>query len=144
MLQEAYFSEILFNLESLIEDTDSMKALSIKQPYAELILQGRKVIELRRWNTQFRGPFLIHSPGAVDQEAMKKYGFTTLPTGGIVGQATLLGVKKYLSSEEHQKDQPKHLASEVWGKYGFMLGNQKRLLFKPCKGALNFWNYPNP
>jgi len=36
-----------------------MKALSLKQPFAELILQGKKTIELRKWNTKFRGEFLI-------------------------------------------------------------------------------------
>jgi predicted transcriptional regulator len=29
-----------------------MKVLSLKQPFAELILQGRKAIELRKWNTK--------------------------------------------------------------------------------------------
>ena len=38
-----------------------MKTLSLKQPFAELILQGRKTIELRRWNTNLRGDFLIHA-----------------------------------------------------------------------------------
>lgn len=30
-----------------------MKNLSIKQPFAELILRGKKKIELRKWNTKF-------------------------------------------------------------------------------------------
>ncbi len=38
-----------------------MKVLSIKQPFAELIIQGRKKIELRKWNTKFRGDFLIYA-----------------------------------------------------------------------------------
>ena len=46
-----------------------MKALSIKQPYAELILQGKKKIELRKWNTNFRGEFLIHASKIPDLEA---------------------------------------------------------------------------
>lgn len=120
-----------------------MKALSLKQPYAELILQGRKTIELRKWNTNFRGTFLIHASKNPDMKAMEKHGFTTLPVGGIVGQATLTDVKKYLSSEEHSQDRSKHLASEEWGAYGFILENPKRVTFMPCKGKLNFWNYPN-
>ncbi len=53
-----------------------MKALSLKQPFAELILQGRKKIELRKWNTSFRGEFLIHSSKTPDMMNMKKFGFT--------------------------------------------------------------------
>jgi hypothetical protein len=66
-----------------------MKALSLKQPFAELILQGRKTIELRKWNTSFRGRFLIHASKVPDAQAMKKFGFTDLPLGCILGQATL-------------------------------------------------------
>jgi hypothetical protein len=36
-----------------------MKALSVKQPYANRILAGNKVIELRRWQTSYRGDLLI-------------------------------------------------------------------------------------
>ena len=48
-----------------------MKVLSLKQPWAELILLGRKTIEVRKWNTAFRGEFLIHASGNTDEEAMK-------------------------------------------------------------------------
>ncbi len=118
-----------------------MKALSLKQPYAELILQGKKTIELRKWNTQCRGTFLIHASKSIDKEAMKKFGFTSLPQGGIVGKATLLDVKHYLTPEEHAKDQHLHLASSNWGNHGFILTNVQRLPFVECKGALNFWEY---
>jgi ASC-1-like (ASCH) protein len=37
------------------------KCLSLRQPYAELIIAGRKTIEPRKWNTQFRGEFLVHA-----------------------------------------------------------------------------------
>lgn len=118
-----------------------MKALSLKQPYAELILQGKKTIELRKWNTKFRGEFLIHASKSVDIKAMKKFGFTSLPQGGIVGKVTLLDVKHYSSSEEHRKDQHLHLASSDWGNHGFVLTNVQRTSFIECKGALNFWEY---
>jgi hypothetical protein len=38
-----------------------MKALSIRQPWAWLILNAGKDIENRDWLTRFRGPFLIHA-----------------------------------------------------------------------------------
>jgi len=36
-----------------------MKALSIKYPWVTLIAQGKKNIEIRTWQTQYRGPLLI-------------------------------------------------------------------------------------
>lgn len=36
-----------------------MKAITIKQPHAQLILLGEKTIELRSWTTKYRGPLLI-------------------------------------------------------------------------------------
>jgi len=39
-----------------------LKCLSVSQPFADLIISGKKTIELRNWNTKFRGEFLIHSP----------------------------------------------------------------------------------
>lgn len=72
-----------------------MKALSIKQPFVELILQGKKKIELRSWNTTFRGTFYIHASGNIDKEMMKKYNFKDLPKQSIVGKANLIDVKRY-------------------------------------------------
>jgi hypothetical protein len=38
-----------------------MRALSIKQPWANLIVSGEKTIETRTWQTSYRGPLLIVS-----------------------------------------------------------------------------------
>lgn len=38
-----------------------MKALTICQPYAELIARGTKLVENREWPTRYRGPLLIHA-----------------------------------------------------------------------------------
>lgn len=118
-----------------------MKALSLKQPFAELILQGRKKIELRNWNTNFRGEFLIHSSKLPDLKSMKKFGFINLPCGFILGKANLVGVKHYKSDEGHCADKNLHLADSSWGKYGFVLENIERIDPIPAKGKLNFWKF---
>ena len=118
-----------------------MKALSLKQPFAELIVQGRKKIELRKWNTKFRGKFLIHASKVPDKKSMEKFGFKTLPCGGVVGKVRLLDVKHYGNKKEHKEDSKLHLANDFWGSYGFVLQSPERLDFVPCKGALNFWNF---
>ena len=38
-----------------------MKAISLKQPYANLIREGIKTIETRKWKTKYRGDLLICS-----------------------------------------------------------------------------------
>lgn len=118
-----------------------MKVLSLKQPFAELILQGKKKIELRKWNTHFRGEFLIHASKIPYRDFMKSFGFEELPCGFIVGKAELFDVKEYKNAEELREDQNLHLASGEWGKFGFILRNPQRIKPIPAKGSLNFWDF---
>ncbi len=119
-----------------------MKTLSIKQPWAELILQGKKTIELRSWNTKFRGEFFIHASLAPDKRIMQHFGFSDLPCGAIVGKAVLIDVKKYENKEDFSLDQNKHQATSDFGEYGFILENVSRLETPIiAKGKLGFWNF---
>ena len=38
-----------------------MKVLSIKEPWASLIMNGTKRIETRSWKTKYRGEIYIHA-----------------------------------------------------------------------------------
>ncbi len=118
-----------------------MKALSLKQPWAELIASGKKTIEVRNWNTKFRGEFLVHASKNTDLQREKELGYKNLPTGCIVGKATLINVKKYKSEQEFNKDMNKHFAQGFWSEkaHGFILENCQRLPNKPLKGSLNFF-----
>lgn len=118
-----------------------MKALSIKQPFAELILRGIKKIELRKWNTHFRGEFYIHASQKPNKKAMERFGFENLPCGCVIGKVTLKDVKKYENEREHQKDKDLHLANSYWGNYGFVLENPIKLNLIPVQGRLGFWNF---
>jgi len=122
-----------------------MKALSINQPWAWLIVNGYKTIENRDWDTRYRGEFLIHAGKRVDEDC---YIFLEneeldidlppihkLPTGGIVGKARLINTV-------HIRD--KHLLTakdKPWffGQYGFILDGAEPCELKPCKGALGFF-----
>lgn len=121
-----------------------MKVLSLKQPYAELVVSGKKKIELRKWNTKFRGEFLIHASKNPDEEAMNKFGFSrgSLPLGFIIGKAKLVEVKHYKNEEEHNRDKDLHIASGTWGDYGFVLFDVEKFE-KPikAKGQLGFWEF---
>ncbi len=105
-----------------------MKCLSVSQPFADLIISGKKIIELRKWNTNFRGEFLIHAPLKIRTEDCKRLKIEKkFITGAIIGKAELYEVKKYNSVKEVKTDQKFHLASKNFHDrtYGFMLKNIK-------------------
>jgi hypothetical protein len=118
-----------------------MKTLTIKQPWAELILSGKKKVEIRSRNTKFRGEFLIHSSKNPDKNAMKFFGFENLPNGCILGKANLIDVKKYNDKGDFLGDKNLHLADSDFGNYGFVLGSVRRIKPIPAKGKLNFWEF---
>lgn len=105
-----------------------MKALSLKQPWAELILLGRKTIETRKWKTDFRGEFYIHASKSCDREFMERFGLENLATGALVGKAELVDIIEYKNEEEFLRDNDKHLAGELkFRRYGWVLRNVRRI-----------------
>ena len=115
-----------------------LPALSIRQPWAWLIVNGYKDIENRDWSTRFRGDFLVHAGKAMDdmslEEIIRYYDMkgispskVELFRGGIIGRATLVDcVSKSESKWFH-------------GQYGFKLANPTTLPFMPCRGHLGFF-----
>lgn len=121
---------------------EPMKALSIQQPWAWLIVNGHKDIENRDWRCHRRGHVLIHAGKKIDRDAMRELiaGFhpvtgeplrLDLPevfdTGGIVGEATITGCVAQSASP--------------WfvGSWGILIRDARPLSFWPCKGALGFF-----
>ena len=83
-----------------------MKCLSLKQPYAELVVSGKKTIELRKWNTKFRGEFLVHASKKISKEAAHRNNLDSarFVTGAVIGKVTLYDVKVYDSKNSFLKD----------------------------------------
>ena len=123
-----------------------MRTLSIRQPWAWLIVHGHKTVENREWNTQFRGEFLIHAGVGLVQRDYREIqeralgeldivipDFTDLqqvPRGGIVGMAELVRVVT-------DSDSP-----FFFGPFGFELRNARPLPFVPWKGQLGWFDVP--
>ena len=138
-----------------------MKVLSIRQPWAWLIMTGLKDVENRTWNTDFRGRFAIHAskkfdwdalivllkkrvPSWITQSMIAHLGLELAETpekskvtesldefGVILGEITLVDCTKRNSS--------------VWcdsGLYHFLLKNpipfRKNIA---AAGKLGFWNF---
>ena len=68
---------------------DTAWALSIRQPWVELILRGVKSIELRKWTTDYRGPLWLHAPIKMDELPPLFLSDSPLFVGGYVGSAVL-------------------------------------------------------
>lgn len=101
-----------------------MKALSVRQPWAYLIVSGIKRIENRDWTTDYRGPLLIHASmswhaAAADRdEFQQRYRVkipNELPQGAIVGCVLLIDVIT------HSRDR------FFTGPYGFVLAKPQML-----------------
>lgn len=122
-----------------------MKCLSVSQPFADLIIHGKKTIELRRWNTNFRGELLIHSPKKIRFQDCKRLRINpkNLVRGAIIGKAEIYDVKKYNSQSEIIKDSKKHYASKSFknNNYGFLIKNARPFRVPiPAKGQLGLFD----
>lgn len=113
-----------------------MKALSIRQPWAWLIVSGRKDVENRSWPTRVRGRFLVHAAQRFDMQGyewVRSHLKLDLPDpgtferGGIVGEAEIVDCVV-----EHRS---------LWfsGPFGFVLRNARPLPFRPQPGRLGFF-----
>ena len=120
----------------------------MSQPFADLIVSGKKTVELRRWNTNFRGEFLVHAPLKIRKEDVKRFKISKkLVTGAIIGKAELYDVKEYNTKKEIIEDKQFHHAGKNFhkSKYGFMLKNAKPFKVPiPCKGQLGFFEADIP
>lgn len=81
---------------------ENWRALSIQQPWVDLILTGRKTIEVRYWaRLQRRGGFIIHVSGTIDWKTTELLGYEdpmSLPSRCFVGYAEITDVIR-LSNE---------------------------------------------
>ena len=123
-----------------------MKCLSVCQPFAELIVRGQKTIELRKWNTKFRGEFLVHAAKNIRREDYKrmKISPSSIVSGAIIGKVNLIDVKRYDSDKELHTDKKKHysISNSTKNKYGYILENPKKLQVPiPYLGKLNFFEF---
>jgi hypothetical protein len=122
-----------------------MKCISLKQPYAELLVSGKKTIECRTWCTRFRGDFLIHASKTVDIKACIYYkmNINLVVKGAIIGKALIYNIKKYVSNDEFVLDKNKHLSLQKLDNkiiYGFLIKDAVRFAKTiPYLGKLGFF-----
>lgn len=76
-----------------------MKALSLRQPWANMVAREKKTIETRTWSTKYRGTIAIHA-------AKSKKGYGGLhpepPYGAIVALAYIYMCRPMQEDDEHE------------------------------------------
>lgn len=121
-----------------------MKVLTIKNPWASLIVNNYKKYEFRSWKTNYRGKILIHAGLSSDDAAMfSEYNLEYIK-GAIIGEADLVDCILVTKSfdDELKNSNPIVYSHEHVGLYAWKLENIKKY-DKPIyvKGKLGLWNY---
>ena len=143
-----------------------MKVLTILQPWGNLIVEGKKHIETRRWYTDYRGPLLIHAGARADkftfnqiyydqswrfpyfeEAGIESYGdYKNLPRGCIIGVVKLTGcvemTKDYIDFIKNLCPAEYAFGYYRVGRYAWTL--EEPAIFPepiPAKGQQRLWNY---
>jgi hypothetical protein len=135
-----------------------MKALSLLQPWASLVVMGLKTIETRSWSTNFRGELLIHASNGKAGEILandfpfKKHipDFKKLPFGSIIGKVILRDVIRIKTGEMFGMNdesinrltfEEKAFGDYSEGRFAWIF--EEAIQFQktyPAKGSLILWN----
>lgn len=114
-------------------------ALSIRQPWVELILRGRKTIEVRTWPTQYRGELWLHAGMARDRGLLKRFGMSIADVrfGALVGKCQLVDCIEFdAGTWETWRDQHLNEGPIAGRQFAWLLGNAARIEPRVMKGRL--------
>ncbi|HEC65172.1 MAG TPA: ASCH domain-containing protein [bacterium] len=102
------------------------KALSLKQPFANWIAEGRKAIETRVWSTNYRGDLVICSSKSPKIE----------PAGYALCIVEVYDVKPMKKEDEKEACCKVYPKAQSW----FLRNTRKIDPIIPVKGQLNIFN----
>jgi activating signal cointegrator 1 len=117
-----------------------MKALSLWQPWASLVYDGRKTIETRAWEMLYRGPLAIHAAMKVDKEACIEFGYDsmTIPRGAILCIVSVQGCVRF----PHSLAPPDPYGDFYEGRFGILMTMLKKFSEPiPAVGHQGIWNW---
>lgn len=120
-----------------------MYALSIRQPWAWLVVNGWKNVENREWRTWIRGRILIHAAKTMtraDYDAcilflsamgmavpVPAFDSPELQRGGIIGSTEILDCVRH------------HSSAWFTGPWGFVVADSRPRPFYAVRGMPGFW-----
>ena len=124
-----------------------MKALTITEPWASLIINGYKEYEFRSWKTNYRGKILIHAGMSMDKDMISRFKDYDLKymSGCIIGEADLVDcilVDKEFINNLREINPIVYAQSNHIETYAWKLENiRKYRNVVYIKGKLGLWNY---
>lgn len=123
-----------------------MKVITIKQPWASLIIAGYKKYEFRSWKTSYRGEILIHAGKGIDKKYLDKFKDLNLeyPSGYIIGKVNIEDCIELTDEKEEEiiKENPLVYGhSSKRGGYAWKISNPKKINPIEINGQLGLWNY---
>jgi hypothetical protein len=121
------------------------RAITVRQPWANAIINDGKMVENRSWPTKYRGPVAIHAGRALEDAAFFEFARSrgldkaisidqktihALPRGAVVG---VVDIVDCVTSDP-----------SPWfeGPFGFILKNPRALRPIPCRGAMQIFDLP--
>lgn len=129
---------------------DNMKALTIRQPWASLIAENKKLIEIRSWQTHYRGKLYIHAGKGIDKKHLNEYetiiDIKDMPKGEIIAECIITDCvlidKKYIDNYNKLNGHRGYLLKDnCIGYYGWVLSNIKKIKSIEITGKLSLWNF---
>lgn len=153
-----------------MDKTIKARVISLYQPYATLMVLGEKQNETRSWDTNYRGPVLIHATKSMPvwcmdlchkepfRSVLARHGYhsySNLPKGAILGQVEIMDTMPsdvwlrktapHLFGLRNPRDvQEEHFGDYSAGRFAWRTANPQRFETPyPTKGSQGFW-YVNP
>jgi hypothetical protein len=132
-----------------------LNAISVKQPWAALLVAGVKTVEVRTWPTHKRGRVLIHAAKA-DDIRPEGWALVTTPElealaalrGGLIGVADLIACVRYPTAGAFARATESHRNNPDWfapgGLYGFVFQNPRPIAYHACPGRTLFFTVEGP
>ena len=130
-----------------------MKALTLIQPWATLIMLGEKQIETRSWNTKYRGKLAIHAGKKIDKtvfdkpyykEVFAKNNITpqNIPTSCIIAYCDLDDTKSTEELVNIISDKERCFGDYSSNRFGWILKNIVPITPPiPAKGMIGLWEF---
>ena len=113
-----------------------MKALSVKQPWANMITCGDKTVETRTWSTNYRGELLIVASNNIDKRIAPRYlaAFGVQPQGKAIAIVELVDCRLMRKEDESLAVYP-HKS----GLYAWVLKNIRKIIPFPVRGRFGLY-----
>lgn len=117
-----------------------MKALSVKQPWATLLVEGKKTIEVRSWKTEHRGPLVIcasSAPKNVFWHDTTDDVHRLMHAGCIIGIVDLLDVRPMTAEDDDAS-----AGNYISGAYAWLVKPVTYCRPEKITGRLNLFDVP--